>query len=205
MTSTVGEKLRDLAQGARSYYKRTWWVFLIGGIVSVVFGVLAFMEPGTALAVLSMYFAVFVLISGAVHAWGALTHRDTDGWWVSLLMGIVALAVGVFALANPPLTMVAFLYMVAFMAIATGIGMIMLGWQVRDASDKEWLLYVIGALSLLLGGLMLFRPAVGAQSAITLIATWAVLIGALKIFLALKARHAVGNVEDRIREKVASD
>jgi uncharacterized membrane protein HdeD (DUF308 family) len=203
MANTVAANIQGLDKDARAYCKRTWWVFLIGGIASVLFGVLAYMKPGSALFVLAMYFAAFVLVDGAMNIWGSLTNRDRDGWWISLLLGLVAVGIGIFALLNPPVTMVAFIYLVAFMAIATGISLILLGWRVRQVSNKEWLLYVIGALSLIFGGIILFQPAEGAQSVVVFIASWAILIGALRIYFAFKARSAVEDVKDGVREKIA--
>ncbi len=71
-----------LADGACELCNRMWWVFLIGGIASVIFGILAFMNPAAALLVLSMFFAAYVLVDGAVNIWGSITNRDKDGWWM---------------------------------------------------------------------------------------------------------------------------
>ena len=38
-----------IAADARALCKRTWWVFLIGGLASLLFGVVAFAKPGIAL------------------------------------------------------------------------------------------------------------------------------------------------------------
>jgi len=53
------EQAREIKHDARALCKRTWWVFLIGGIASVVFGILAFMNPAAALLVLGMFFAAY--------------------------------------------------------------------------------------------------------------------------------------------------
>lgn len=204
MNTTV-ENLRELGKDARTYCKRTWWTFLIGGIASVIFGVLAFVKPGVALFVLAMYFAAFVLVDGAINAWGAISNRDKDGWWISLVFGLIGLAAGAYALLNPPVSMMAFLYLVAFMAIATGVSLVMLGWRVREVTSREWLLYVIGALSLIFGAVILFRPVAGAQAVVTLIASWAILIGALRIWFALKIRNVVDDVGDRVRDRTAAE
>ena len=205
MANTLAENVQGLANDARSYCKRTWWVFLIGGIASVLFGILAFIEPGAALFVLAMYFAAFVLVDGAMNIWGSVTNRDRDGWWISLLLGLVAVGIGVFALLNPPVSMVAFLYLVAFMAIATGVSLLVLGWRVREVTKSEWLLYVIGALSLIFGGIILFQPAESAQGVVAFIASWAILIGALRIYFAFKARSLIDDAKEGIRERIAPE
>ena len=83
-----------IAADARALCKRTWWVFLIGGLASLLFGVVAFAKPGIALLVLSMFFAAAILVDGAFSIVGSIQNREKDGWWVMLLIGILGVGVG---------------------------------------------------------------------------------------------------------------
>jgi len=65
-------------------------VFLVGGIASVLFGLLAFVNPGVALFVLAMFFAASVLVDGAFSIAGSIQNREKDGWWIMLLIGVLA-------------------------------------------------------------------------------------------------------------------
>ena len=150
------EKMGD----ARALCKRAWWVFLIGGIASLVFGILAFVNPAVALLVLSVYFAASVLVDGVVNIVGAIQNRGQDGWWVILLIGVLGTLVGAYALVS----MAAFVYLVAFMAIMVGVFVVMLGRKVREKIDREWILYLTGALSIIWGVLIVVQPAPGAVS-----------------------------------------
>jgi uncharacterized membrane protein HdeD (DUF308 family) len=192
--------LAKAATGARALCKRTWWVFLIGGIAAVVFGILAFMQPASALLVLAIYFAAMVLVDGAVNAWGALTNRDKDGWVLLLLLGVIGVAAGGYALLHPALSVTAFIFVVAFTAILFGALLLTLGFKVRKETEREWILYVNGGLSVLFGILIIARPAEGAVSVVYLIAFWAILLGALKIWFAFKVK----NLPDAVGERLAS-
>jgi uncharacterized membrane protein HdeD (DUF308 family) len=76
----TGEVLRAVGADASALCRRTWWVFLIGGIASVVFGVLAFARPGLALFVLAIFFAAAILVDGAFNLVGAVrTATRTAG------------------------------------------------------------------------------------------------------------------------------
>lgn len=187
---------RALADGAERLCGRLWWVFLIGGIAAVVFGILAFINPGIALLVLSMFFAAYVLVDGAVNIWGSVTNRDKQGWWMLLLLGIVGVLVGGYALLVPPVSMVAFVYVVAFFALFLGLSSLYLGWQVRKQVSTEWVLYLSGALSVLFAVLIVFNPAAGGLSVVYLIGAWAIFIGTLRILFAFKARK----MRDRLDE-----
>ena len=182
---------------ARALCKRTWWVFLIGGLASLLFGVVAFAKPGIALLVLSMFFAAAILVDGAFSIVGSIQNREKDGWWVMLLIGILGVGVGGYALMNPPISMLAFVYLVALQAILLGVFLVMLGYRVRLATSREWLLYVTGALSILFGILVLARPGAGSLTIVYMIAAWAIIIGALKLAFAFRIRKLPGELESR--------
>jgi uncharacterized membrane protein HdeD (DUF308 family) len=188
--ANTGTFLTSFGADAHELCKRTWWVFLLGGIASVAFGVLALVNPGIALFVLATFFAASVLVDGAANAIGAIRHREKDGWWLMLLLGALGLAVGAFALMNPPISILAFIYLVAFEAIALGVFTAMLGYKVRKATNREWILYLAGGLSILFGGVVLARPVTGAVKIVYLIAAWALVVGAFKIAFALRVKGA---------------
>lgn len=197
------EILAAAGQSVRSLCKRTWWVFLIGGIASVVFGVLAFINPGIALLVLGMFFAASILVDGAVNAWGAFQNRDKDGWWAILLIGLAGILVGGYALFNPPVSMMALVFLVAVMAVVIGVSLLVLGFKIRAETEREWMLYVAGGLSLLLGILMFLNPGLGGVSLVYTIAFWAILVGILRVFIAFKVKNLPEKVGDRLRGAAA--
>ena len=191
----AGEVLRAVGGDASALCRRTWWVFLIGGIASVVFGVLAFARPGLALLLLATFFAAAILVDGALNLVGAVQNRDKDGWWLMLLIGLLGALVGAYALLNPPLSIVAFLLIVAFQAFVLGAFLIMLGFKFRAATTREWILYLTGGLSVLFSVLVVVRPAVGGVTIVYMIAAWAIIIGLLKIVFAMRVR----NMADRVK------
>lgn len=187
-----------LADGACNLCKRVWWTFLIGGIASVAFGILAFFNPGVALFVLGLFLAAYLIVDGAANVWAGITNRGKDGWWMILLLGLLSVAVGIYALLVPAASMLAIVYMVAFIAMLIGVSSLVLGWRVRTEISSEWMLYVTGVLSILFSLLILFRPGVGGTTIVYLIATWAVVIGALRIYFAFHVRKLGGNIENRL-------
>jgi uncharacterized membrane protein HdeD (DUF308 family) len=199
MSSSSGI-MANLGANAQALCRRTWWVFLIGGLASVLFGIFAFVNPGIALLVLSMFFAAAIMVDGASNIVGAVQHREKDGWWIMLLIGILGLVAGGYALLNPPLSMMAFILLVAFEAIVLGVFLLMLGYKVRQATTREWILYVTGALSVLFGILVIMNPAAGSRSVVYLIAGWALVIGALKVIFAFRVK----NLPERAGEKFSA-
>lgn len=196
--ANTGSALGPAGANAHVLCKRTWWVFLVGGIASVLFGLLAFVNPGLALFVLAMFFAASVLVDGVFSIAGSIQNREKDGWWIMLLIGVLGLLVGGFALMNPPISILAFIYIVAFQAILLGVFLVMLGYKVRQATTREWILYLTGGLSILFGILVVANPVAGSLSIVYMIAAWAIVIGALKIAFGFRIRNLPERVGDRL-------
>ena len=197
MTRSDSLLLGRLGGDAKILCKRTWWVFLVGGIAGVIFGLLAFSQPMTAWLVVAVFFAAAILVDGASNVIGSIRNRDKDGWWIMLLIGVLGVLVGGYALLNPLVSMTAFIYLVAFQAIMLGVFLVMLGYKVRAATEREWILYLTGGLSILFGILVIVNPAVGGLSVILMIATWAIVTGVLKIIFAFKVKSLPERVANR--------
>jgi len=195
--ANTGSALGQAGTNAHVLCKRTWWVFLVGGIASVLFGLLAFVNPGVALFVLAMFFAASVLVDGAFSIAGSIQNREKDGWWIMLLIGVLGLLVGGYALMNPPVSILAFIYIVAFQAILVGVFLVMLGYKVRQATTREWILYLTGGLSILFGILVVANPIAGSLSIVYMIAAWAIIVGALKIAFGFRIKNLPERVGDR--------
>ena len=186
-----------LGADAQALVRRAWWVFLVGGIAMVAFGGLALFNPGVALFVLATFFAASVLVDGVSNVVGSIQNRGKDGWWIMLLIGLLGAGVGAYALFNPPISILAFVLLVAFEAIVLGVFLVMLGYKVRKASSREWMLYLAGALSILFGALVLSNPGLGSLTIVYVIASWSLMIGVLKILFAFKAKNLAGRVAEK--------
>jgi uncharacterized membrane protein HdeD (DUF308 family) len=131
-------------------------------------------------------------VDGVFNAIGAIQHREKDGWWILLLLAVLGIVVGGYALLHPLVSMMAFVYLVAFQAIVAGAFLVMLGYKVRAATQREWILYLTGSLSMVFGIVVIGNPAAGGLSVIWLIATWAVVTGVLRIAFALRVKNQRG-------------
>lgn len=178
----------NLAHSARELCRKIWWAYLLGGIASVVFGIVAYMKPGVTLLVLSIFFAAYLLADGVFNFISAVTHRSKQGWWLLMLYGLFSIVLGGYLLAMPPVSMAVLVYSVAFISIFFGFTQISLGVSVRKEIKGEWVLYLTGLLSVLFGMLILFRVDIGGITIVYMIAFWAVTIGVMRIIFAFRAR-----------------
>src|SRR5512136_235325 len=103
-------------------FSRNWWALLLRGLIAIIFGVLAWLLPGLALATLVLLFGAYALVDGFLGVWTAIRgRREHQYWWVLLLWGLIGVAVGILTLLAPGVTALALLCYVAVWAMATGV------------------------------------------------------------------------------------
>ena len=197
MAGTTGF-LDHMSTDARALVKRAWWVFVVGGLAMALFGLLAFSNPGIALFVLATFFAASVMVDGISNIVGSLQNRDKDGWWILLLMGVLGATVGGYALIKPPLSIMAFILIVAFEAMVLGAFLIMLGYRVRKSTSREWVLYLTGALSIVFGIMVIANPVTGSGAIMLMIASWSFVVGILKVAFGFRVKNLPERMGDRL-------
>jgi uncharacterized membrane protein HdeD (DUF308 family) len=165
---------------------RDWWVFAIRGIAAIVFGILAFIWPGTTLAVLVFLFGAYVLVDGAALL-VALARGDTVARchaWAVGVTGVLGIVAGVVTFAWPGLTALSLLYLVAFWAIAMGTFQVIAAVALRRELDGEFWMALGGVASIVFGAFLFAFPGSGLLSLVWLVGIWSVVFGVSSLGLA---------------------
>ena len=163
-----------------------WWVFLVRGIIAILFGLVALFYPGITLSALVLLFGAYALVDG-VFALVAALGAGRDGWWWYLLEGIVGIAAGILTFLYPGITGIALVYIIAFWAILTGVFEIIAGFELPFSRD--WLWALAGVLSVIFGVLVLISPGSGALAIVWVIGIYALLFGVAAIAFAIRLRR----------------
>jgi len=164
----------------------SWWTFAVRGVIALLFGIGALAYPGPTVFILIIFFGVYVLVDGVTALVMGLGERKRPAY---VLLGLVSIAAGMFAIIRPGATALALLWLIGIWALVRGIGEIVAAIQIRKEVEGEWAIALSGVISVLFGLFVLARPGAGALAMLWLIAIYAFASGLLKLMLGFKLRR----------------
>lgn len=166
-----------------------WWLFVLRGLLSILFGVVAFMYPSSTLTSLILFFGVWMLVDGAFSVCGALFGKSVvDDWVLQLMFGILSILLGAMVLSAPGVTTLVVVVYAAAWFMIRGVGDIIFAIKLRKVIPHEYLMILGGFLSVLVGFMLLWNPVAGALALLWLVALYAVIFGVMAVALGFKFR-----------------
>jgi uncharacterized membrane protein HdeD (DUF308 family) len=121
-----------MVAGKATDYK---WLYTVGGVLSIIGGIIALVWPDATLLIISMFIAWFLLFRGIFDFVVALTNTHADYWWVLLLRGAVQLLLGLWAIADGA-ELALFVVLVGVGAIVYGVVEIFASLRLRELNKE---------------------------------------------------------------------
>jgi uncharacterized membrane protein HdeD (DUF308 family) len=178
-----------------SYLSQHWWTILLRGAAGILFGFLALFSPGITLAALVFLFGAFALVDGiGATILGIKNYGEQERWWATLIGGIVSVAAGLMAFVMPGITAVALVILIGFWAMVRGMFEIVAAVQLRDVIKGEWMLALVGVLSVAFGVMLVLFPGTGALALIWWIGAFAIAEGVALLALSFRVRSMASRV-----------
>jgi uncharacterized membrane protein HdeD (DUF308 family) len=169
---------------------RNWWALALRGAVAVLFGLVAFALPGVTLTVLVLFFAAYLLVDGIFALVAGLRAAERHERWGALaLEGILDLVAGVLIVMWPGMSLLAFVYIVAFWAIVSGIALLVAAFRLHR-QHGEWLMILAGVASVAWGVLIVLFPIAGLLVWAWWIGAYALVFGIAMLVLAFRLRRS---------------
>jgi uncharacterized membrane protein HdeD (DUF308 family) len=179
-----GEEI--IAAGSLAFeLAKKWWVLLFRGIILIVIGVLAFIDPVTWV----IFVAAYMLIDGFAMLFAGFGDQPAgQSRWPLLIIGILGVLAGLFLLWDPMAGAVALTWVIAAWALVTGVLTIISAIRLREEIDNEWWLILSGALAIIFGILAFSNVLAGFLAISAVFGIFAILIGIMSIVLAFRVR-----------------
>lgn len=159
------------------------WIFIVRGVVAILFGIVAVVVPDLTFSALVLVFGAFALVDGIFSIGGGIRRRR----WPLVLEGLVGVVVGVVVLALPALANVAVVYAIAIWAILTGI-IELVDLARRRERRHAWWVGVGGVASIVLGVALAIRPRLGIRVLVLVVGVFAIAFGSTLLGAGLRLR-----------------
>ncbi|WP_141735342.1 HdeD family acid-resistance protein [Oligoflexus tunisiensis] len=168
---------------------RSWTLWLVRGIVALLFGLVALISPFATLTSLVMVAAAFMVVDGIFAFFSLFSRRDSPFFWTSFFEALVGVALGVLLLMWPGVALLTFLYVLAAWAVVTGVFEIVSAVRLRKVIEREWALGLAGLASIVFGVAVLVFPGLGMVATSWMLGGYAIIFGVLMMNIAINVRR----------------
>lgn len=170
--------------------RRHWWLFVLRGLLAILFGLLALMWPGATVMVLTAFVAAYALVDGLVTLASAFRLKPLfSRWWLLLIHGLISAVFGVLALFYPGIALVYIAVSVALWWLFAGIAQFALAQAHKAMGGSSGWGVFGGILSVVLAAAAIVRPGLTVATIAVLIGWFALIIGALQMVAAFRVRQ----------------
>lgn len=133
---------------------QNWFMLMIVGLLSILAGLLALFNPFAASLTVNMIAGWSFLILGALQLYAAFRGESWSGKLWSLLLGVVALILGVNLVANPLQGVLTLTVIAGVLFLVSGLFKLIVGVRATEA-PLRWTIVFSGLISALLGFMVL--------------------------------------------------
>jgi len=171
-------------------FARSWGIWVVRGIASILFGALTVVWPGVSLAAIVIMFGVYALADGALLMSFGL--RIEQGKAPYVVRGLLSIAAGVLTFIYPGLTALSLYILVGAWALTAGAAELAIAFAIRKEATGVGGLVLAGALSIACGIALLALPLAGVIALIGLIAAYAIVNGIVLVTAGVRIHNLLG-------------
>ena len=176
---------------AKKLTKEIWWIILLTGISSVLFGIIALFWPALTLVTLVFIASILLIVVGAIELFAALAKINKDRlWWLTLLVAILNIGIGVFLLKNPMVTATLFVWLLAISILARAIFDLVVA-SYADKDESRWLWIFTGIIGLIAAVAVVAYPIASSLAFTWVLGLYALIHGIATVAYAVQVRKDI--------------
>jgi uncharacterized membrane protein HdeD (DUF308 family) len=116
---------------------RQRWLHIVFGLIWIGAGIVGFVWPHITIFISAVIIGWAFLVLGIFDIVGSVRYRHLPYWWLYLIRGFVALAIGFLCIRHPGAPLTALVVLIGILAIVFGAVEIVGAFSARHAT-KEW-------------------------------------------------------------------
>lgn len=173
--------------------KINWSLYVINGVIAMLFGLLAIAVPRETIKTLALYFGLLVLAGGIFLLLLSIRNiKNKKPYSVQLVQAILAILIGLIIIFLPGETVQVFLVLIGIWAAIAGMTQIIVAVRMKGVIANHGLFTLNGIITLIFGLLLFFNPMAMAAFFMTLIGILALVAGILLVYLGFAVKRAEG-------------
>lgn len=159
------------------------------GILAIIVGIAALAWPGVTVLALVLLFAIYAFARSFTQAGTAFHSRAAGSVLGHLVLAVIDLAAGLFAVAWPAPTALVLVLVVGIWAVTGGVFEFFAAFRTGEMAGTRALFILGGLVSAAFGVAVLARPSIGALTVALLFGFWAMIYGVWQITLGIDMGH----------------
>ena len=161
-----------------------WWVFVLQGLLGIIFGLIAVFFPGFVLGVLAFFLgAIIIIYSVSVIIQGFVGNDKGTTKILMIILGIIGIIIGILALMNIEVLGVTIAILLALWAFITGFSHLWLAFTATEYKYYRILLLLSGIIFIILGFFLVMTPLMATAALIWVLGIFGVAFGVVLIIL----------------------
>jgi uncharacterized membrane protein HdeD (DUF308 family) len=127
---------------------------------------------------------------GSLAPGASLLHALAKNWWLEVLRGVAAIIFGILAFVWPGITLLTLVFLWGAYALVDGVLAIAAAIKGGNPMPRWWLA-IVGIAGIIAGALTFLVPGITALVLLVFIAVWAIVLGVMEIYGAIKLRKEI--------------
>jgi uncharacterized membrane protein HdeD (DUF308 family) len=110
---------------------------VVAGVIAAAAGAVLIAWPDKGVVVVGVFVGIFVVSYGLLHIVGSLANRHVPHWWLMLVLGLIEVPIGIWAMRRPGLTLAVVITLVGVWAVVYGIWQCVVAFEVRNLARRS--------------------------------------------------------------------
>ncbi|MGD0555503.1 MAG: DUF308 domain-containing protein, partial [Streptosporangiaceae bacterium] len=164
---------------------------IVRGVLAAIVGIVAIAWPGVTILALVILFAVYAFMDAGLEGTRAFTSRTAGPVFGHLIVAVIDVGAGIFAIVWPGPTALVLVIVVAAWAFVGGFFEIFAAFQSGERAGTRALFLIGGLISILFGIVLAARPGVGVLTLALLFGLYSLIFGVSQVVMGIEA-HRTG-------------